>query len=51
MSLVGSFFVFISIIASGYVSNADIDDEQKTKFNIGLVVVWLVIIIGSIIFA
>jgi len=45
-----AFLYFATVMASGYVSNADVSDENKTNFNVAVIVIWVVLIILACLF-
>lgn len=42
--------IWASILASGYVSNADIEEDLKTTFNVAVIIIWVVIFALNLIF-
>ena len=40
----------VSILAVGYVTNADVPDDQKTIFNVAVILIWVVVALFNIAF-
>lgn len=50
MSLAVGFLVCLSIVASGYISNADVEEDKKTVCNAVIIIIWVIAFVGSIVF-
>lgn len=50
MAILMGIGVWASILASGYVTNAEIEEDLKTTFNVAIIVIWVVIFALTLIF-